>query len=118
MRDFKKYEVWVESISLAKEIYKISTQFPKYETYGISQQMQRSAVSIPSNIAEGCSRSSEKEFSRFIQIALGSSFELETQLIIAKNMDYILPDYDQIISSLNMIQKKLNSLNTKLLANG
>ena len=118
VRDFKKYDVWTESISLANKIYKITASFPKHEVYGISQQMQRCAVSIPSNIAEGCSRSSEKEFSRYIQIAIGSSFELETQLILANNLEYYIHDFDQLLLKINTLQKKLNSLNSKLLARG
>ena len=116
MRDFRKLEVWEQSIQLADLIYDITESFPKTETHGITQQMQRCAVSIPSNIAEGCSRDSEREFSRFIQIALGSSFELETQLLIAKKRKYFNDD-SSIFCLLEIIQKRLNALNNNLKAN-
>lgn len=116
MRDFRKLEVWEQGIKLADLIYSITESFPKSETYGITQQMQRCAVSIPSNIAEGCSRDSEREFSRFIQIALGSSFELETQLLIAKKRNYFT-DGTAIFELLETIQKRLNALNNKLKKN-
>ena len=83
MRDFRKSEVWKQSMELVNLVYDLIDTFPKNEQFGISQQMQRCSVSIPSNIAEGCSRKSDKEFSRYIQISMGSSFELETQLLIA-----------------------------------
>ena len=78
-------------------------------------QIKRSSISIPSNIAEGCSRSSSKEFSRFIQIALGSSFELETQLIIADRKNLIELNFVAVFDKLAHLQKKLNALNTTLL---
>ena len=77
--------------------------------------MQRCSVSIPSNIAEGCSRKSDKEFSRFIQISMGSSFELETQLLIALERNYFNDKY--IFELLNVLQKRLNALNQKLTTN-
>jgi four helix bundle protein len=114
MRDLRKLEVLEQGMHIADLIYDITESFPKTETYGITQQMQRCAVSIPSNIAEGCSRDSEREFSRFIQIALGSSFELETQLLIAKKRKYF--NDDSIFYLLEIIQKRLNALNNKLKA--
>ncbi|MBK9255850.1 MAG: four helix bundle protein [Saprospiraceae bacterium] len=116
MRDFRKLEVWEQSMQLANIIYEICDEFPKSELYGITQQMQRCAVSIPSNIAEGCSRASEREFSRFIQIALGSSFELEIQLFITKNRKYI-GDQETVFELLGVVQKRLNALNNKLNSN-
>ena len=89
--------------------------FPKNEQFAISQQMQRCSVSIPSNIAEGCSRKSDKEFSRFIQISMGSSFELETQLLIASKRNYFNDKH--IFELLNVLQKRLNALNQKLTTN-
>jgi len=82
MRDFRKLEIWKDSIQLVEEVYSITRKFPDTEKFGLTSQMNRSAISIPYNIAEGCSRSSIIEFSRFLEIALGSSFELETQLEI------------------------------------
>jgi four helix bundle protein len=108
MRDFRKLEVWAQSIDLADKIYMLCENFPKSEIYGITQQIQRAAVSIPSNIAEGCSRSSSKEFSRFLEISLGSSFELETQLIISHRRNYF--DEKTIFEELNTLQKRINAL--------
>ena len=96
-------------------IYDLIDTFPKNEQFAISQQMQRCSVSIPSNIAEGCSRKSDKEFSRFIQISMGSSFELETQLLIALERNYFNDKY--IFELLNVLQKRLNALNQKLTTN-
>ena len=114
MRNFRKLEVWQQSIDLVDQAYDIVDKFPKNEMYGLSQQIQRCVVSIPSNIAEGCSRQSDKEFSRYIQIALGSSFELETQLIVARNRNYYTNS--EIFNHIDIIQKRLNSLNNRLKA--
>jgi four helix bundle protein len=113
MRDFRKLEVWDQSMQLAKMVYKLCESFPKSEIYGITQQIQRCAISIPSNIAEGCSRDSSKEFSRFIQIALGSAFELETQLLLARDFNYFSFNHE-IFEFLNVIQKRLNALNSSI----
>jgi len=79
MRDFRKSEIWKDAVAFARKIYQLTATFPVYEKYGLGSQMNRSVVSIASNIAEGCSRKSNIDFSRFLDIALGSSFELETQ---------------------------------------
>lgn len=104
MRDFRKLEVWKSGVEVVKEVYGLLNNFPSSEKFALSNQISRSVVSIPSNIAEGCSRDSQKEFSRFLQIALGSSFELETQLIISKELGY----FDD--KSLGIIKTKLNKL--------
>ena len=88
MRDFKKLRVWTKGIEVAKKTYLLTSEFPSNERYGLISQMNRAAVSIPSNIAEGSGRRSEKEYRRFLEIALGSAFELETQLIISKEMEW------------------------------
>lgn len=79
-------EIWIISMDVVKDVYAVISDFPVDERYGLKSQMSRCAVSVPSNIAEGSSRSSVKEFSHFLDIALGSSFELETQLIIAHDL--------------------------------
>ena len=89
IRTHKDLDVWKESILLVKDIYEISSNFPKEEIYGLTLQIRRSATSIPSNIAEGAARNTKKEFLQFLYIALGSLSELETQLIIAKELDYL-----------------------------
>jgi four helix bundle protein len=89
VRDYKKLNVWEKSHELALDIYKASANFPKDEVYGLSSQMRRACVSIPSNLAEGCGRKGDTELSYFIQIALGSSNELEYQLLLAHDLQFI-----------------------------
>jgi len=88
MRNFKELKIWQKGFEIAVDTYKLVASFPNTEKYSLAQQATKSAVSIPSNIAEGSSRSSEKDYSRFLEISLGSSFELETQLPIAKAVDF------------------------------
>ncbi len=88
MRNFKELKIWQKGFRIAVDSIKLVSGFPKEEKYGISSQITKAAVSIPSNIAEGSSRSSEKDYSRFIEISLGSTFELETQLLIAEAVNY------------------------------
>ena len=115
MRDFRKFDIWQEGILLVKKVYSVSEKLPKDETFGLKSQMQRAAVSIPSNIAEGCGRGSDIEFKRFLEIAIGSSFELETQLIIVEGIYAIeKKEIEEIISTINSLQRKINSLITKI----
>lgn len=86
---YKDLEVWKKSIELVKEVYKITENFPQSEQFGLTSQIKRAVISIPSNIAEESARYSNKETSRFIDIAIGSIAETDTQLIIAKELDYI-----------------------------
>ena len=86
MRNFKELRIWQKGIDIAVKTYQFTGSFPKEDKYAIVQQMTRASVSIPSNIAEGSSRTSEKDYLRFIELSLGSSFELETQLIIAEKL--------------------------------
>ena len=87
--NFRKLTIWKEGIELAKDTYSTTKTFPKSEMYGLSNQMQRCAVSVPSNIAEGTSRSTDKHFLQYLETALGSAFEWETQLIISYEIGYI-----------------------------
>ena len=89
MHNFKELKVWNAGIALCKAIFILTKTFPADERFGLISQMNRAVVSIPSNIAEGCGRKSGKEFHQFLNVALGSAFELETQLIIAKEFGYI-----------------------------
>lgn len=115
MRDFRNYKVWHLSLDFVEEIYRITDSFPSEERYGLSSQMRRAAVSIVSNIAEGASRSSEIDFARFIEMSVGSTFEIETQIIVAVRLSYIEQKVaDMLIDSLKNIQKILNSLLTKI----
>lgn len=103
MRNFRNMKIWQEGLAIVKKVYNLSEQLPPEEKYGLRSQTCRSAVSIPSNIAEGCSRDSEIDFKRFLEISLGSSFELETQLIIIKEQYLILSEeIELIIDTLNI----------------
>src|SRR5574344_3081537 len=115
MRNFRKYDVWNDSMRFVKTIYEMTTSFPKIEQYGLSNQMNRAAVSIPSNIAEGASRNSDIDFAHFLEIAIGSSFEIETQIEIAFSIGYIDESVkDKLISNLQIIQNRLNVFISKL----
>lgn len=89
MNNFKELKVWQKAIEIATDIYLLTKTFPKEEQFGIVNQMRRAACSIAFNIAEGAGRNTEKEFNHFLGIAIGSSFETETQLIVSKNVGYI-----------------------------
>lgn len=115
VNSYKDLIVWQKSLDLVLEIYRLTENFPTDEKYGLTSQMKRSAVSIPSNIAEGRGRGSRKDFRQFLIIAYGSGAELETQLEIArrlpfgKNLNYIL--IDQLLSEvMRMLNKMLSSL--------
>ena len=111
MRNFRNYKIWTESISFTTQIYKIVSDFPSFERYGLSDQLRRASVSIPSNIAEGAARDSEREFIHFLNISLGSAFEVETQLQIAYNLEYISNEtFDMLLSQLHLIEKQINEL--------
>ena len=115
MHNYKELNVWKESKEFSVLMYKLTKSFPNSEIYGIIAQINRSSVSIPSNIAEGAGRNSNKDFSRFIHIAIGSSFELETQLIIAHEIGFIEKEiYNGIIEKLDLIQKRLVNFNKYL----
>jgi four helix bundle protein len=88
MRNFKELKIWQKGFGIAVKSYKITETFPANERFGLTSQINRAAVSVPSNIAEGSSRSSGKEYNHYIQISLGSCFELETQLLIAKELNF------------------------------
>ena len=89
MRNFREYDVWKKGMAFSAGMYILTSDFPDREKYGLISQIRRASVSIPSNIAEGCSRASEKDFARFIEIALGSAFETETLLIIGKEAGFL-----------------------------
>ena len=107
IRNFKDLKIWQESVELVEEIYKITKEFPKEELYGIVNQIRRSAVSLPSNIAEGFMRYHNKEFKQFLFIALASSAEVETQLIISNKLKYIT---EQKLDELSERIDKLNRM--------
>lgn len=115
MHNFKKLNIWVDAMILAREVYLITSKYPKEEQYGLVSQMNRSVVSIASNIAEGSSRSSNKEFSHYLKIALGSLFELETQTILSHNFKIIADiDLDHLSEKISTLQKMINGFLTSL----
>ena len=104
MHNYKKLNVWISSISLVKNIYNLTRKFPKEEMFVLTQQLRRAAISIPSNIAEGAGRNSNAQFKNFLQISIGSCFEVETQIIISKELEYISEE------ELETISKELDSI--------
>lgn len=113
VESFKQLIVWQKSIRLVKEVYNFTGQLPREELYGLTNQMRRCAVSIPSNIAEGKKRRTKKDFLQFLRIADGSAAELETQIIIAKEL-YPLIDYFKAEALLEEVQKMLITIIKKL----
>ena len=110
-RNFRDYKVWKDSVEYATKIYKITDQMPWFEKKGICDQLRRAAVSISSNIAEGCAKPTDVDFARFLDQALGSAYEVETQLIISFNVGYITIEQNkELIQELNLIQKQLTAL--------
>lgn len=111
MKSYKDLLVWQKSIELCTQIYKVSSKWPKNELYGLTSQVRKCCVSIPSNIAEGSRRGSKQEYIHFLRIAFGSGAELETQLLIALKIDYLKEaDYDKLIKDLEEVMKMLNKL--------
>lgn len=116
MRNFRDLKVYQESRILAKQVFLYTKDFPKDERYGLTSQIRRASVSIVSNIAEGSARSSKKDFSHFLNISLGSSFELEAQIELSCDFDYLSMSHAAILkASLYPVQKMLGSLIKSLL---
>ena len=109
MSDYKDLNVWRESMDLVEDVYKIVKLFPKEETYALSDQLRRAVVSIPSNIAEGQNRNTQKEFIQFLYMALGSASEVETQLIIAQRLNYV-SDVQNELNNVSKVRKMINAL--------
>ncbi|NJM94139.1 MAG: four helix bundle protein [Cytophagales bacterium] len=109
MHNFKELKIWQSGIEIAKTIYKLTSHFPQEEKYGLISQIRRCSISIPSNIAEGSGRSSAKDFSHFLSISLSSSFELETQLILASELKFLKEDdYNSITEQLTVCKDDLS----------
>lgn len=115
MHKFKELRVWQEAMELAKLVYKTTASFPTEEKYGLVSQLNRASVSVPSNIAEGAGRESNKEFIQYLNIALGSAFELETQIILAHSFGFIADDrFTFLIEQMDKTQRMINSFRTSL----
>lgn len=103
MHNLKELKIWNKAIDMATDVYRITVDFPKEERYGLTSQIRRSAVSIPSNIAEGAGRNTNKE--HFLGISNGSTYELQTQLIIARNLELVNDSVNPILEELEELQK-------------
>ncbi len=115
MHNFKELRIWQYSMDIVEDIYEIVRSFPENEQYGLVSQMNRCSVSIPSNIAEGSGRGTNKDFSRFLSISLSSAFELETQLIIANRNGFISADnFNSVNTKLTKVQKMIFTFRKKL----
>ena len=115
MRDFRKLKIWEQGIELVKQIYKLAEKLPAEEKFGLRSQITRAAISVPSNIAEGASRNSEIEFKRFLEIAIGSLFELETQIVIIQELVLISSEelediFELILKEGKMINGLINTI--------
>lgn len=111
MKTHKDLDVWKKGMDIVVAIYKLTEGFPKHEIYGLTSQIRRAAVSVPSNIAEGASRQTTKEYIQFLYIALGSLKEMETQLILASRLEYIEDEeYNKLIENTDSIGQMLVGL--------
>lgn len=117
IKSYRELLVWQKAIELVTLVYDLTKNFPTEETYGLISQIRRCVVSIPSNIAEGRSRNTRKDFVQFLRIAYGSGAELETQLEIARRLSFLsMPEYNKAVHLLNEVMKMLNTIIGKLKA--
>ena len=115
MHNFKELKIWQLARCFVKDVYLLSKKFPDDERFGLTQQIRRAAVSIPSNIAEGSGRGTDKDFSHFLDIANGSAFEVETQLILSLDLEYIShSEFNCINEKLQVIEKMIFNFNNSL----
>ncbi len=118
MKDFRQLKVWEKAHQLALAVYKTTTKFPKEELYGLTSQIRRASMSIPTNIAEGCGRNTDAEFARFLQIAMGSASETEYQLILAHDLEFLAKEnYERLHSEVEGVKRMLASLLKTIRAN-
>ncbi|MBX3004994.1 MAG: four helix bundle protein [Anaerolineales bacterium] len=117
MKDFRKLQVWEKSHLFALHVYKATAQFPAAELYGLTSQLRRAAVSVPSNIAEGVGRGSDADMRRFLQIAFGSASEIEYQLLLAFELKFLNSEQHTLLNQdITEVKKMLSSLIRKLKA--
>ena len=118
MHNFTKLDIWVDGVELADMVYSLTESFPHHEVYGLASQMQRAAVSVPSNIAEGSGKGSNRDFARFLAISLGSLFELQTQVEIAHRRAYISTEnYYSVLTLIGSLQKRIYNLREHIAGN-
>lgn len=115
MHNFKKLKIWQEAISLVQDNYRLTRTFPDFEKFGLVTQMNRCAVSIPSNISEGSSKSTDRHFNKYLEDSLGSAFEWETQLIVAYNENYLSEEkFKELEQKIIQIQKMISRFQSEL----
>ena len=115
MRNFRNWDIYTEGMNFVKEIYIITKELPKEEQYGLSSQIRRAAVSIVNNIAEGSAKSSSKDFHRYLEISLGSAFEVETLLKIMRELEYCQSQrIEELITKIDLLEKRINTLIQKI----
>ncbi|HDH58485.1 MAG TPA: four helix bundle protein [Bacteroidetes bacterium] len=115
MKDFKDLRIWKQGIEIVKEIYRITATFPKSEQFGLTNQMRRASISIPSNVAEGHIKNQTNEFARYLTISLGSCAELETQLHIAKELEWLsIEQYRILVHLVKSEIKQISALKKRL----
>jgi four helix bundle protein len=118
MRDFRDLNVWEKAHRLTLQVYRITKNFPSDERFGLTVQLRRASASVPTNIAEGCGRDSERELARFMSIAAGSASEVEYQILLACDLNYIQDEtYRELNQQVNDVKRMLNSFIQKLTAN-
>jgi len=109
-RNFREYPVWKDAVEFSTKVYRITSGLPYFEKKGLCDQLQRAVVSISSNVAEGSARPTNSEFARFLDIALGSAYEVETQLLISKNVGYISEEvYTELLFGIQSIERQLTA---------
>jgi len=109
MQDYRKLKVWERSHQLTLAIYRVTSQFPKDELYGLTSQIRRACASIPANIAEGCGRSGNAELTRFLHIAMGSASEVDYHLLLARDLNFVNSGtYAQLANELSEVRRMLN----------
>ena len=115
MRDFRTWNIYQDSMNFVKDIYTFSKQLPKDEEYGLRSQIRRAAVSIVNNIAEGSAKSSAKDFHRYLEMSLGSAFEVETLLNVIKSLNYCNQETtDNMLNDIDSIERRLNAFIQKI----
>ena len=115
MKDYREYIVWQKAHNFTMDVYKVTDNFPRSEIYGLAGQIRRAVASIPTNIAEGCGRNTDKDFARFLDIASGSASETDYQLLLSKDLKFIDAEhYKSLYEQLTEIRKMLSSLIGKL----
>jgi four helix bundle protein len=113
--NFRKLSIWVDGLTFTAEIYRITKKFPKDERFNLISQLNSAAVSIPSNIAEGSAKSSDKHFKIFLENSLGSAYECETQIEIGYRIDFLThEDYEELLNKIHSLQKRIGSFIDKL----